>query len=385
MRQRLRRRGATACLAFSLVELLVVLGVLSILLALILPAVQQAREAARKAQCLNNARQIGLALHNYHDQFGLLPPAVIWGGPPGEPIGRGTFPIGMYDRIALGLDSPTDPSRVRANWLVMLLPQLDQVPLYNAFNPSLPISDPANRVVRETWVPVLRCPSDDLSTSDNPYVRDMLAGGSSNKYARGNYGLNMGAGRGCLHELQSDCVYGFHVGETDLLNGNQTLWGQGVCGVNYSHSFGDVLSGLSNFVIVDELRAGVRPIDPRGTWSLGFTGASILARHGIVSDSEDANGPNNQHPDADDIIGCTALETDPGVSELARLGMPCFDAASIGRVEQNSQAAARSQHPGGVHVLMGDGSVHFVSDLVSPEIWFYMHLRAAPEPFALPF
>ncbi|MGD9854356.1 MAG: DUF1559 domain-containing protein [Planctomycetaceae bacterium] len=370
---------------FSLIELLVVMGVLSILIALLLPAVQSAREAARKTQCLNNARQIGIALHNYHDQHAILPPAVIWGGPPGEPIGQGQFPVGIYDRVALGLVSNADPPRVRANWLIMLLPQLDQVPLFNAFDPALPISADENRVVRETWVPTLRCPSDTLSTSANPYVRDMLAGGDTNKYARGNYGLNMGAGRGCLHELQSDCVNGFHVGETDLLHDNQTLWGAGVCGVNVSHRFRDIVSGLSNFVIVDELRAGVRPIDPRGTWALGFTGASILSRHGITSDSEDANGPNNQYSDADDIIGCTALERDPGADELAQLGMPCFDAATIGRVEQNSQAAARSEHPGGVHVLTADGSAHYVSDLVSPDVWFYMHVREPAEPFELPY
>ncbi len=370
---------------FSLIELLVVIGILSLLMALLLPAVQSARASARRTQCLNHLRQIGIALHSYHDQYRLLPPAVIWGGPPGEPIGQGRFPIGIYDRVALGLVSASDPMRVRANWLIMLLPHLDRVPLHNAFDPTLPIADPENMVVRETVVPVLRCPSDGFSATGNPYIRDLLAGSDTNRYARGNYGLNMGAGRGCLHELQSDCVNGFHVGETDLLNDNQTLWGTGVCGVNYSHSFSDIVSGLSNFVVVDELRAGISPVDPRGTWSLGFTGASILSRHGITSDSEDANGPNNQHSDADDITGCTAMEADPGAAKLAQLGMPCFDAATIGRIEQNSQASARSQHPGGVHVLMGDGSAHFVSDLISPDIWFYMHVREPAEPFQLPF
>ena len=370
---------------FSMVELLVVMGVLSILVALLLPAVQQAREAARRTQCLNHLRQIGIALHNYHDQHQLLPPAVIWGGPPGEPIGQGMFPVGLYDRIALGLRTDDDPDRVRANWLILLLPQLDQTPLYNAFHPSLPISDPENRVVRETWVPTLRCPSDSFCESGNPYIRDRLAGHDTNRYARGNYGLNLGAGRGCLHELDPNCVDGFHVGETDLLHENQTLWGTGVCGVNCSHRFGDIRSGLSNFVIVDELRAGVRSLDPRGTWALGFTGASLLSRHGITSESEDANGPNNQYSDADDIIGCAALEADPGAGELARLGMPCFDAATIGRVEQNSQAAARSEHPGGVHVLTADSSAHFISDLISPDVWFYLHVRDPAEPFDVPF
>ena len=94
---------------FTLIELLVVIAIIAILIALLLPAVQQAREAARRSQCKNNLKQLGLALHNYHETFSVLPPAHI---------GRCTTP------------------RLMATGLTMLLPYLDQAPLYNMYNSS---------------------------------------------------------------------------------------------------------------------------------------------------------------------------------------------------------------------------------------------------------
>ena len=378
----LRHRG------FSIVELLVAMGMIGLLLALLLPAVQSARESARRTSCLNNLRQIGLALHNYHDQHQLFPPAMVWNGAAGEPMGGGIIPIGELDRIAMG-ETDTDPDRVCANWLIMLLPAIGEATLWNTFNPGLPISDPSNAAVRSTSVAMLLCPADSFNGA--PYVRDQLAGGSTNIYSRGNYGLNWGPGNQCIYELESTCVDGFHVDDPDLLNKNSVFWGNGAGGVNYSIAFQDITGGASQFIMVDELRAGVHPLDPRGTWALGYTGASGTMRHGIAADGEDDYGPNNQITKGDDIVGCKELtltlgdgNLSQGIAKLAQLRMPCLRVPN-GNPERNWEQTARSMHPRGVHVLCADGSAHFISDTISLDVWHGLHSRIPTDHFQSPF
>jgi prepilin-type N-terminal cleavage/methylation domain-containing protein len=110
---------------FTIIELIIVIGIIGLLAALLLPAVQAARESARATQCFNNLRQIGVALHNYHESHSCLPPAVTWNGGPGEPLGGGVCSVGPIDRVAIGYSPAKGPDRVLANWAVMLLAQLD--------------------------------------------------------------------------------------------------------------------------------------------------------------------------------------------------------------------------------------------------------------------
>ncbi len=127
-----QRRG------FTLIELLVVIAIIAILIALLLPAVQQAREAARRSQCKNNLKQLGLALHNYHEAFGSFPPGQIRGYSGGIEYGNG------------------------ASWGAMILPYMDQAPLYNQLNFNIGIYEGTNRpvILGLSGMPAIFCPSD---------------------------------------------------------------------------------------------------------------------------------------------------------------------------------------------------------------------------------
>ncbi len=124
---------------FTLIELLVVIAIIAILIALLLPAVQQAREAARRTQCKNHLKQIGLALHNYHDTHSVFPSgwiAVDAGVPSAH---EGTSGVG---------------------WGAMILPQMEQNNVYQLFNSSLPLTDPANATFLRSQISEYKCPSD---------------------------------------------------------------------------------------------------------------------------------------------------------------------------------------------------------------------------------
>ncbi len=125
---------------FTLVELLVVITIIGILMALLLPAVQAAREAARVMQCSNNLKQIGLALHNYHAMLGSFPPGYI------STVG----PNGVADDQGPGW-----------GWAAMLLPHLDQQNLHNQIRFDKDLKDAANATARSTSLSTFLCPSDD--------------------------------------------------------------------------------------------------------------------------------------------------------------------------------------------------------------------------------
>jgi prepilin-type N-terminal cleavage/methylation domain-containing protein len=129
-----RRKGA----AFTLVELLVVIAIIGILVALLLPAIQAAREAARRAQCASNLKQIGLAMQNHHDSRRVFPPGVFLPGDKGFVNSQGSF----------------------SNWELEILPYTEDDNLRRLYNPDIPMSDARQKEVREMELPLQTCPSD---------------------------------------------------------------------------------------------------------------------------------------------------------------------------------------------------------------------------------
>jgi prepilin-type N-terminal cleavage/methylation domain-containing protein len=375
MRPRANDRG------FTMIELIVVIGIIGLLAALLIPAVQAARESARATQCFNNMRQLGVALHNYHDAHSCLPPGVIWNGGPGEPLGNGRIAVGPIDRIAIGYSPANGPDRILANWAVMLLAQLDQQGAYAKLDLSKPIDDPANAAVRSTFLSVMLCPSDAYNLK--PYERAAFSGVTTgHTYARGNYALNAGPDRQCYMSI-SGCTNGFNVANPDLLHKNMVVWGSGIGGVNKSFRLRDFPAGTTCMTALDEIRAGIDPVDPRGVWALGNVGSSATNCHGIYN-LGDTGPPNNLSPNADDIVGCSALLAKYGLGELTRLGMPCQVNKTKG-IEIAIQATSRSMHPMGVHILMLDGSAHYISDNIEPQVWQDLHSSLTSGQSTLPF
>jgi prepilin-type N-terminal cleavage/methylation domain-containing protein/prepilin-type processing-associated H-X9-DG protein len=317
---------------FTLVELLVVITIIGILIALLLPAVQAAREAARRMQCANNLKQLALALHGYHDAHQIFPPNL------------------QCPRT----EEASQTQIMGPNWCIEILPSLENQGLYDSFNRKLPISHVNNRVSRGTALSVMNCPSDPAPRQ--PYG-DPTRTTEGDNWARGNYGGNGGIGFP---------YFGYHGGYVDTSTAAGGGWKdrrtRGVMGCNCAARIADIRDGTSFTILVGEMRVGYNTRDRRGCWALGGSASSALFGYGSHYQN-DTNGPNPHPPDnGDDMVGCNYLRnTAPGNATMVIEGMSCYEGAGA----YNASGACRSCHPGGVQIALCDGSVTFIGDYIN--------------------
>jgi prepilin-type N-terminal cleavage/methylation domain-containing protein/prepilin-type processing-associated H-X9-DG protein len=306
---------------FTLIELLVVIAILGVLIALLLPAVQAAREAARRTQCVHHLKQLGIALHSYHDQHETLPPGRI---------------RSRRDRLGLVYSV-----------FAQMLPQIEQGAVFNAINFQLNadrgIGLLENDTARRTRITVFLCPSDLSSTPSDEAAQAPI-----------NYQMNVGT----KHPVANN---------------------DGVFFENSRVRFADFGDGTSQTAAVGELSRGTGfrtnwvieitsqllvsyaatclpngPAVPRARgnrWIYAAPNHTMYSHHRV---------PNDFNPDC-------------------RTGNPFGDATNAEWDLLALDGAARSFHPGGVNVLYGDGHVAFVKDSIAVSVWRALGTRNGGE------
>ena len=315
---------------FTLVELLVVVAIIAVLIGLLLPAVQAARESARRVSCQSKIRQIAVALLKYETGNRKFPAAVK-----GDP---GSTP------------SDADGTVARESWVVSVLPGIEEQRLSDAYNRGVSPAHASNQAVRSTRLPALLCPTDSFNGSPFMGSQGVDTPALGDNWARGNYAAN--ASLGVLNPASP------RTGSTPEAWGRNLL--RGMMGFNRAVRIQDVSDGTSKTVLLAEIRTGLFPFDNRGVWALGVAASSSLWGHGGIDG--DNYGPNCAEPFADDIFNCDQVRTEAGGSDrLVALTMGCYGPA--GRPE-SGQATARSLHQGGVFVCMSDGSVRWIEDSI---------------------
>jgi prepilin-type N-terminal cleavage/methylation domain-containing protein/prepilin-type processing-associated H-X9-DG protein len=329
-----RRRG------FTLVELLVVIAIIGILVALLLPAIQAAREAARRVSCQNNVKNLALAVLTYADAKKGLPPATNAQQPTNSELIADTA---LVDN--------------ELSWAVQILPQIEEQATYDRFQPSKAIltvgTHPGQNLVtqgnpQEAQPPVMLCPSDGARGRSYREARGTY---SAFRFAKGNYAAY-------VSPVHVTCMRAYSSAM-----------------INVIQPFKALTDGTTKTVMLAEVRTRESETDPRGVWAASWTGGSILAydMHAMVGGAAEVSCGDKRnkpytpiaYPGVDSMPPNTPASwsnqdfirvcDDPAGSLFDQ--MPCHDQSAT-----RAAASPRSRHPGGVNAAHVDGSGIWLAD-----------------------
>ncbi len=315
---------------FTLIELLVVIAIIAVLIALLLPAVQSARESARRSTCKNNLKQMGLALHNYHDRSSLFPPGAI--------ILLGTSPVNASDRTLSALTTGGYDMLWRAengdrcqSWMVQILPFIDQSSLYNNWNFNVDVKsnqfDAAGLPLASQNIPGYLCPT----RPDDKHTKISMGFKSVPKWAGGynDYGGCYGAGNLALNTAGAAGDRTTYFGT----NGNSARGtvsdNGGIFHVNSNTGLRNILDGSTNTILIGEVqRLSSGTLGPQTS----YDGWAIGGLPTLFSTYD------------------TAVQSQAGING-------------------NQRETAGSDHEGGAHFGLADGSVRFMSENMDVKLY----------------